>query len=62
MEEQKKLIVAPRGSGSAGTRPLGEVQNLVMVPKAWAPYFLEPQSPWEVLDIFKILMGTIPSN
>ena len=39
-----------------------EVQKLVMEPKVWAPYFMDPQPPWEELDVFKILMGTIPSN
>ena len=39
-----------------------EVQKLVMAPKVWDPYFMDPQPPWEELDVFKILMGTIPNN
>ena len=39
-----------------------EVQKLLMEPKVWAPYFMDPQPPWEELDVFKILMGTIPNN
>ena len=31
-----------------------------MVPKAWAPYFIDPQSPWGLLLAFKMLLGTIP--
>ena len=54
--------MAPRGAGGAGVSPLVVVQKLVMVTKAWGPYFMEPQSPWEALDIFKRLMGTIPIN
>jgi hypothetical protein len=33
-----------------------------MIPKAWAPYFLEPQSPWQALQTFKTLLETIPAN
>jgi hypothetical protein len=30
-----------------------------MIPKAWAPYFLEPQSPWEAFQTYKMLLRTI---
>jgi hypothetical protein len=43
-------------------RPKVSVQKLVMIPKAWAPYFLEPQSPWQALQTFKALLNTIPNN
>jgi hypothetical protein len=38
------------------------VQKMVMIPKAWAPYFLEPHPPWEALQIFKTLLETVPAN
>jgi hypothetical protein len=44
------------------SRPKVSVQKLVMIPKAWAPYFLEPQSPWKALQTYKTLMKTIPAN
>jgi hypothetical protein len=43
-------------------RPKVSVQKMVMIPKAWAPYFLEPQTPWEALQIFKTLLETVPAN
>jgi hypothetical protein len=43
-------------------RPRVSVQKLVMLPKAWAPYFLEPQSPWQALQTFKALLETIPKD
>lgn len=33
-----------------------------MIPKVWAPYFLEPQSPWELLQTYKTLLLTIPED
>ena len=60
--DPKEVIVAPVGTVSAGARPLVEVQILVMVPRAWAPYFLEPQLPWETLGLFENLMGNITNN
>ena len=38
------------------------VQKLVIMPKAWALYFMEPQFPWRALHMFKALMGTIPDK
>ena len=59
--DPEDLIAAPLQMGSVGVRPLVEVQKMVMVPKAWAPYFMEPHSPWEAIDVFKIIMVNIPS-
>jgi hypothetical protein len=33
-----------------------------MIPKVWAPYFLEPQSPCELLQTYKTLQLTIPED
>jgi hypothetical protein len=38
------------------------VQNICFVPKAWAPYFLAPLSPWQALQTYDRLMETIPPN
>jgi hypothetical protein len=43
-------------------RPKVSVQKLVMIPKAWAPYFMEPQSPWKALQTFQTLLKTILEN
>jgi hypothetical protein len=43
-------------------QPKVSVQKLVMIPKAWAPYFLEPQSPWEALQTYQTLLRTIPED
>jgi hypothetical protein len=37
------------------------VQNLCFLPKAWAPYFLAPLSPWQALQTFNKLLETTPS-
>ena len=50
--ESMNIIAAPGGAGSVGTRPSVEVPKLVMVPRAWVPYFLVPQLPWIDLDTF----------
>ena len=60
--EPEEFITAPEEVEITGARTMVEAQKLVMVPKAWAPYFLEPQLPWEELYVFKILMRNIPSN
>jgi hypothetical protein len=36
------------------------VQSMCFVPKAWAPYFLAPLSPWQALQTFNQLLETIP--
>jgi hypothetical protein len=36
------------------------VQNICFMPKAWAPYFLAPLSPWQALQTFNQLMATVP--
>jgi hypothetical protein len=36
------------------------VQNLCFVPKAWAPYFLAPLSPWQAMQTFNQLLETVP--
>ena len=60
--DPEKLITDPGGTGSAGARPSADVHNLVMFPKEWTPYLLEPHSPWKYQYLFKILMVTITSN
>ena len=60
--DPKEVIAAPLGTVSAGARPLVEVQILVILSRAWAPYFLGPQLPWEALGLFENLMGNITNN
>jgi hypothetical protein len=36
------------------------VQNMCFVPRAWAPYFLAPMTPWHALQVYKRLLNTIP--
>jgi hypothetical protein len=60
-------VVEPevRGNMNAdddNARPKVSIQKLVMLPKVWAPYFLEPQSPWEALQTYKTLIQTIPAG
>ena len=43
-------------------RPKVSVQKVVIIPKSWAPYFMEPQSLWRVLYTFKTFMREIPDN
>jgi hypothetical protein len=38
------------------------VQNICFVPKAWAPYFLAPLSPYLALQTYSLLLQTIPPN
>jgi hypothetical protein len=54
-----KLIVS---GDEDKNRPRVLIQKLVMIPKAWIPYFLKPQPPWEALQTFKTLLETIPPN
>ena len=46
VEDPEKLIMELGGTGSTGSRHSMKVKNLVMVTKARAPYFLDPQLPW----------------
>ena len=42
--------------------PKISVQKLVMTPKVWVPYFIDPQLPWRALHTFKTLLGMIQDN
>jgi hypothetical protein len=62
-----QTVSEPKATGNANAdeddaRPKVSVQKLAMIPKAWAPYFLEPQAPWEALQTFKKLLLTIPAS
>ena len=43
---QEMMFTEPVVTGDAKDRPKVSVQNLVMIPKAWETYFMEPQPPW----------------
>jgi hypothetical protein len=43
-------------------RPLVSVQSMTFMPKAWAPYFLAPVTPWVAFEIFRRLLRTIPED
>jgi hypothetical protein len=63
-DSQDQTIAEPTVPGNQeadkdNTRPKVLVQKLLMIPKAWAPYFLEPQSPWKALQTYKMLIMAI---
>jgi hypothetical protein len=43
-------------------RPRVSVQNICFIPRAWAPYFLAPLTPWEAFARYKELIATIPKK
>ena len=49
-------------TGDANNRPKVSVQKIVMIPKAWYPYFMEPKSPWGELLTFKNFLVDIPED
>ena len=54
-----RKISEPVVTSNADNRPKVSFQKLVMIPKVWAPYFMEPQLLWRVLRMFKKFMGII---
>ena len=46
----------------ADNSPKFSVQNLFIIPKARASYFMDPQSPWGELLTFKKLLGEITKD
>jgi hypothetical protein len=64
---QDHTIVKPEVTGDVhadddNAQPKVSIQKVVMLPKAWAPYFLEPQSPWNALQTYKTLIQTISAG
>ena len=55
-------VTEPVLTGDAKNRPKVSVQKLVMISKAWSPYFMDTQSPWGALLNSKKLMGAIPED
>ena len=59
---QEMTVTEPVLTGDAKNRPKVSVQKLVMISKAWSPYFMDTQSPWGALLNSKKLMGAIPED
>ena len=59
---QEITVTEPLVTGYADDRPKFSFQKLLMIPKAWPPYFMVPQSPWGALLTFKKFLGAIPED
>ena len=59
---RESKISDPVVTGDAYDRPKVSVHNLVVIPKVWDPYFMEPKSPWRAIHMFKMMLGTKSDN
>ena len=59
---QEMTVTEPLVTGDADDRTKVSVHKLVINPKAWDLYFMEPQSPWGALLTFKNFLGSIPED
>jgi hypothetical protein len=50
----------PSTSTAAGGVDMN-LSNLCPIPTAWAPYFLDFKTPWEALQMGRVLLGTLPT-